>query len=209
MADWFSPFYYRSPDELPTPLNIPMVFRQNETPSWNDDEYEDVNGNIYSSADYTLTYVLAGPSTAPVELVGVPSNSGTAGWTTSISAEQSALCLPGHYWWQGILTASGVRIVAGEGQLKVEVDLGSLSGVYDGRTVWQKILQQCEAAMLSFVQSNGLIKSYMIGGRRMEFQDASQITELMDLARVRVAAEISKQYKGADRKLLARWSRAH
>jgi hypothetical protein len=213
----YTPYYYRSPDSLPTPLNIPDRMRQNETNSWNDDEYEDVNGNVYSASVYTLTYVLAGASLAPVSPTTAPSLTGTAGWTTSLTPAQAALLLPGAYWWQGILTApanpptipTNFRLVAGEGQLTVEVDLGALTGPYDGRTTAQKALAACEMALSTFNSSNGLIKRYNIAGRMMEFQDTNQIISLINYWRSRVAAEISTQYGGADRKLLARWSRAH
>src|ERR1700690_3513916 len=105
MVDMYTPYYYRNPDSLPTPLNIPMKLRQNETASWNDDEYEDVNGNVYSRLVYTLTYVLAGASAAPVSPTTVASSTGTAGWSTNLTPTQAALLLPGAYWWQGILTA--------------------------------------------------------------------------------------------------------
>lgn len=209
MTNLFTPFYYRDPDELPTPLNIPTQIRQNETPSWNDDEYEDVAGNTYSSAAYTLTYILAGPANGPVSIVATPSSSATSGWTSAITPTIAAKLTPGTYWWQGVLTATNFRLVAGEGQLSVEVDLGASSGSYDGRTVWEKILADTDQAILTSIQSNGLLKHYQIAGRTMEFQDMKQLQDLNDKARVRVAMDLSKRNGGKDRKLLARWSRAH
>jgi hypothetical protein len=208
VADPFTPYYYRDADELPSSLNIPARFRQNETPSWNDDEYEDANGNLYAALQYTLTYVLAGASAAPVSLTAAAA-SNTTGWTTSITPTKAALLLPGAYWWQAVLTATNFRLVAGEGQLTIEVDLGALAGVYDGRTTAQKALTACENALATFSASGGAIRRYTIGSRSMEFQNIQEITALMSVWRTRVAAEISTACRGADRKLLARWSRAH
>jgi hypothetical protein len=209
MTIFSTPFYYRDPDELPTPLNIPTTFRQNETPSWEDDEYEDVNGNVYSSATYTLTYYLAGPVSAPVSLIGVPSVTGSAGWTTTISPAKAALLLPGLYWWQGVLTATNFRLVAGENELTVQVDYGAVSGVYDGRTTAEKALAACELALATFQGSNGRVKRYQIGNRSMEFQDIKQIMDLMYVWRARVASEKDLADGGRSRKLLVRFSHAH
>jgi hypothetical protein len=217
-SNWSSPFYYVSPDEVPTPFNIPTTFRQNETPSWEDPEYQDVNGNLYSSQDYTLTYWIAGPSSAPVSIVATPATNST-GWQSAITPTQAALLVPGNYWWQAILTAPAdpsanpptlaFKLVGGEGQLVVQVDYSSVTGVYDGRTTAQIGLAACENALSVFTSSQGLIKRYTIGGRSMEFQDVQQIIDLMAVWRQRVQAELDTADGGRSRKLLVRWSHAH
>lgn len=218
MTDMLSPYYYRSPDELPTPFNIPPIFRQNELPSWNDPTYVDLNGNVYDSTTYNLQYVLAGPSAAPVLLTSVASTTlGSSGWTTTMTAAQSAQCVPGNYWWQAILTApanpptlpAAVRIVANENQLVVQIDLSTVTGIYDGRTVAQKALAAAEQALATFNASGGIIKRYSIGGRSMEFQDVQQLQGIVSYWRQRVQAEKDQADGGKSRKILARWSRAH
>lgn len=218
MTDMLSPYYYRSPDELPTPFNIPPIFRQNELPSWNDPTYVDLNGNVYDSTTYNLQYVLAGPSASPVLLTSVPSTTlGSSGWTTTLTAAQSAQCAPGVYWWQAILIApanpptlpAAVRIVANENQLTVQIDLSSVKGAYDGRTVAQKALAAAEIAMSTFNASGGIVKRYTIGGRSMEFQDVQQLQQVISYWRQRVQAEYDQADGGKSRKILARWSRAH
>lgn len=206
MSAYDSPYYYRDPDELPTPLNIPVKFRQNETPSWDDDVYQDVNGNSYNSSQYTLTYVLVGPISSPVQITATANG---LGFTTSLTPTIAATLVPGLYGWQGVLTATNFRMVAGEGQLTVEADFASLTGVYDGRTVAQKALAACENALSTFNASNGMIKRYTIDGRTMEFQDVDKIIALMNTWRERVSSEQDALAGGKSRNMLLRFSRAH
>ena len=208
MPAWDSPFYYRSPDDLPSVLNIPAKFRQNETPSWTDGAYLDANGNSYQSTAYTLTYVLAGPSTSPVSIVATAFGQG---WSTTITPTLAARLLAGVYWWQGILTATNFRLVAGEGELAIEVDLGALTGVYDGRTTAEKALANWEACYLALAGTGTAApaKSYKIGNREMTYQDLKEVEGAVSYWRSRVASEKDSNGGGKSRRLLARWSRQH
>jgi hypothetical protein len=218
-VDWQTPFYYRDPDELPTPLNIPTTIRQNETPSWDDDMYEDVNGNLYPSGTWTLTYILAGPSSSPVAIVGVPSSTGSSGWTSTITPALAAQLLPGTYWWQGVLTATAgaapllptaQRIVAGEGELTVQVDYGAVAGIYDGRSTAEKALAAWENCFLALAGTTGPpVKSYKIGDREMTYADLPSIKTAVDYWRARVASDKDLADGGRSRKLLVRWSHEH
>jgi hypothetical protein len=96
-------------------------------------------------------------------------------------------------------TALGGRVVAAEGKLIVEPDLSAISGTFDGRSVYEIGLANCEQALTVFQSSGGVIKSYVIGGRRMEFQDLSQIIELRDQFKAWVGAEQQAASGGQDR----------
>lgn len=81
------------------------------------------------------------------------------------------------------------RIVAGEGEMLVEQDLSSLTGVADLRSTMEIGLANCEAALLVFQTSGGRIREYTIGQRRMVFQNDEEIRKLADWFRARVFAQ--------------------
>lgn len=86
----------------------PDRMRQNETPYWNDVPFSDKFNNQYDSGTYSLAYVFAGASKAPVNLTSIPTTVNTAGngWMTQFTPVASALMLPGLYNWQAILTGT-------------------------------------------------------------------------------------------------------
>lgn len=176
----------------------PSPMRQNETPYWDDVAYTDRFGQVYDSANYTLTYVFAGASAAPVSITATANG---LGWRTAFDSAKAAQMLPGLYWWQAVLTAPGVRLVPAEGELVVEKDLAAVTGTFDGRTVYENGLAACETALATFSQSGGRIKSYEIAGRRMEFADTSEIKELADWFRARIEAE-KMERSGGDRRYI-------
>lgn len=63
---------------------------------------------------------------------------------------------------------------------------------YDGRSSARKALEQAEAARVTFLASNGLIKEYEIGNRRTVYRDVSQIQADIDKLRLEVAKEDDK-----------------
>ena len=93
------------------------------------------------------------------------------------------------------------RIVAAEGQMTVEPDLSTLTGVYDGRSTMQIGLANCENALLVFQSSGGRIKDYTIAGRKMTFQDDKEIRALADWFRARVNAE-KFEASGGDQRMI-------
>jgi len=182
----------------------PLTFRQNETPSWRDSAWSDENGILYPSPTYALAYVFAGPSTGPVTLTGVANS---AGWITSLDAANSAKLFPGTYWWQAVLTGTGVRRVIGEGQISVETDYAmvGVSAHYDGRTTAEKALDAWEQALSAL--TTGSTKSYAIADRQMTYHDLSEIQKTVDYWRGRVTQERSAATGGKDRFIQQRFTR--
>lgn len=184
----------------------PYKMRQNETPYWQDEPFTDKFDTEYDSGTYTLTYVFAGASVAPVSLVAspLPTGAGSRGWQTQFDATNAALMLPGAYWWQAVLTFAGPpaqRIVAAEGELVVEQDLAAVSGTFDGRSTLEIGLSNCESALTVFQASGGRVKSYKIVGREMMFQDDKEIRDLADWFRGRLEAE-KQAADGGNRRMI-------
>ena len=188
----------------------PVQMRQKETVYWEDVPFADRFNNQFDAGSYQLKYAFAGPGPAPVTLTAaVISGAGGNGWRTTFDPTNAALMLPGVWWWQAVLTdiATGLnRIIAAEGQITVEPDLASLTSAFDGRSVAQKALDDCEAALATF-GSGGSIKRYSIGGRMMEFQDITQIIAQRNMWKARVNAEVAKANGGDTRQIRVGFAR--
>jgi hypothetical protein len=101
-------------------------------------------------------------------------------------------------------------MVAGEGELTVQVDYGAVTGVYDGRTTAEKALAAWEACFLALAGSGGSpVKSYEIAGRKMTYSDLAEVKNAVDYWRARVSSENDQADGGRSRKLLVRFSHEH
>lgn len=184
---------------------IPNPLRQNETRTWHVAPFYDGDARVsLTSSQYTLQFVLAGPSTSAVTL---STTSEGSGWLASINATQAAQLIAGTYWWQAILTATGYRRVIDEGEVKVEADLAAVTSPYDGRTQAEKALADCKTALAVFQASGGRIKSYTIGDRTMQFQDEDKLLQLVDFWQAQVIRERNAADCGKSRHIFVRFDR--
>lgn len=188
-------------------MKIPAAIQAGDSVTWLDDPWVDpATGKRYDSGSYTLTYTLAGPIAAPVNIAATAS---APGWSTTLDTTTSAALVAGKYWWQAVLTATGERITVGQGELQVTVNLASQGANYDGRSVAEKALADAETALANFKASGGLVKSYSIGQRTMTFQDTAGILTVISYWKARVTAEqnakLIAQGLGNPRKLYTRF----
>jgi hypothetical protein len=167
-------------------MNIFSTLLQGDSAYWNDDPVTDSYGKRYDSGSYVLSYVIAGPLASPLTLTAVANGTG---WTTTLTAAQSATLQPGTYWWQAVITASGVRVTAGSGEFTIETNLAQLSGAYNGSTMAEKALADAEQALATFQTSGGKIKKYTIGMRTTEYQTQADLMIVVNYWRMRVANE--------------------
>lgn len=165
-------------------MNIFSQLQQGDSAYWDDDPFVDVNNVLYDSAGYTLTYELRGPVTLTLNAVAQGQ-----GWRTTLGTTASSTLTQGLYSWAAYAKAAGVRITAGTGELTITPDLSAVTGVYDGRSAAEIALAAAELAAATFKSTGGLIKSYTIGGRTMQFQDAAQILSIISYWRARVINE--------------------
>lgn len=167
-------------------MNIFGTLPQGDSAVWLDDPVTDSQGVLYTSAGYALSYILAGPVAAPVTLIAVAN---ATGWKTTLTPTVSATLPAGTYWWSAVLTAAGVRVTAGSGELTITQNLATITGTYDGRSAAERALADAEAALATFRSSQGRVKAYSIGSRHMQFQDDQQILAVISYWRAKVVSE--------------------
>jgi len=176
-----------------------------DSASWHDSPFRDpASLTVYSSDTWSLRYELRGPS----QLTAAAVADGD-GWRTSIGTAQSAVLQPGAYRWAAYLTRDSERVTIANGTLVVEADLASVVDGIDARSLAEKALADCEAALASFKSSNGKIKSYEIGSRKTEFHSLAELLQLRGFWQRRVNSERARAAVanggGNPRKLLVRF----
>lgn len=185
-------------------MNIFQTLTAGDSASWHDDPWIDAARARLTSADWTLSYHLRGPS--QVSLTAVADSDG---WRTSISTAASALLQPGTYAWAAYLSRAEERVTIGTGSLNLVADLAAVDGPLDARSLAEKALADCEAALGSFKSSNGKVKSYSIGNRQTEFHSLLDLMQLRDFWQKRVnkerAAAAVANGHGNPRRLLVRF----
>jgi hypothetical protein len=187
-------------------VNIPSVIRAGDILSWDDEPVVDATGALRSSVDYTLTYVIAGP-TAKFSLTGAPNG---AGWRTSLDSVSSDALIAGTYAWQAVLTATGFRTTVGGGTITVLTNLAALpsGATYDGRSRARKAFEEAEAALATYTSTGGAVKSFTINGRSVTYTDVSELTAIVNYWRARVITEDAQANGGGGRAILTRFTRA-
>jgi len=140
-----------------------------------------------ASGDWALTYELRGPSS--LTLTGVPEGDG---WRIKVAPVDSAALEPGAYTAVMQLTRPDERVTAGRATVTVLPDPLKITAPIDARSMAEKALADCEAALASFNGSNGKIKSYTIGGRSTEFQSLADIMLLRNFWSKKVRIERAK-----------------
>jgi len=158
-------------------MNIFSKIRQGETASWADYAFTDTQGNSYQSNTHALTYVIAGPASTtilPLSLVAVAQGNG---WTTSITAAQSAGLAVGRFFWAAYASKTGVRVTASTGYFDVLQDLLTAGTVYDGSTQNEKDLAAVRAEMTARIAGTATIE-YSIGTRHLKKEPMSELIKM-------------------------------
>jgi len=166
-------------------MNIFKVLTAGDSATWYDGfhEYRQRAG-LVDCTGFELTYQLRGPSQLP--LVGVAKGDG---WQTSITPEQSAALAPGEYIVVAQLTAPGVRLTLGRDKLRILADPSAMTDAVDARSMAEKALADCKAALAVFTSSGGKVKSYTIGTRTTEFYALADLMTLRDMWQREVTRE--------------------
>ena len=140
-----------------------------------------------ASAGYTLKYRLI-PRVSGTPITLTASTSGVDDYRVSVSPTTTATWTAGEYTWSAWVEKSGERRTVDNGLVTIKYD-PSTAAAYDGRTQAQKALEDCKTALANFQATGGRVKSYSIGGRSMEFDDAGGILTLMNYWQWQVTRE--------------------
>lgn len=138
----------------------------------------------YPPADgWTLKYRLI-PRTSGTAITLTASTSGTD-YRTQAAPATTATWTAGDYSWSAWVEKTGARYVVDSGTCTIKPDPGVVAA-YDGRSNARKIVDQLEAALVTFSASSGTIAEYEINGRRVRYAAKADI--LSDLSRWRAQA---------------------
>lgn len=133
------------------------------------------------SAGWTLKYRLV-PLVAGTAIEITASTD--AGWyRITVIPSTTATYGLGAYGWSSWVEKTGYRHVIESGQVTVLPNPATVAAGTDLRAQAEKAIADLLAAMATYTASNGHVKEYEIAGRRMRFEDKSQITDLLNFWR--------------------------
>lgn len=146
----------------------------------------------YPASDgWTLKYrLIPRTSGTPIDITAATGDDGES-YEVAVAASTTATWTPGPYSWAAWVELGADKFtVDGWPQTDgVKVDPGDVvtiladprtAATYDSRSVAQKALDDCKAALAAYNASRGLVKSYTIAGRSMTFRDGGDIVLHMD-----------------------------
>lgn len=189
-------------------FNIPSKIVPGDTVTWRDNC---LRGNDpttgkeidYSPADYTLSWAIRGA----IALDATATVDGND-YVTTLTDTQTLTLTKGSYFWQAFITnTGGDRLMVGSGTLEVLANLTNISGVYDGRSQSQIMLEAVETALKTGITKG--IQSYTIKGRSLARYSIPELIQLRNQLKTEVAREKAadsiNQGLGDPRRLFVRW----
>jgi hypothetical protein len=173
-------------------MNIPLILAAGDSASWTDTSFRTGDGKTVSSGEYSLSYSLRGGG-AGVDLAAIASG---AGWSTSISTEQSAALNTSAsnaiWYWQAYASKAGERVLAGEGTLTIKPNFADLTGTFDGRTPAERDLDAVKAEISSRI-NGGATLEYSIGTRSLKKEPIAALMALQDRLQMAVNRQKAAQ----------------
>lgn len=166
-------------------MNIPSELVAGDSYTWKDSATADNLGNTIDSS-WTLAYALRGSSN-----LTLTSSTDGSGWSTSITAVQSAALAPGDYFFHAYATSGSDRKTLGTGQIKIKPNLAAVSTTnFDGRSQIKQDLDAVQAAIRAII-SGGAVQQYTIGNRSLTKMKMAELLELES----KIKADYSREQK--------------
>lgn len=141
---------------------IPSQLIIGDSSRWNDFPTKDNLGNVISSADWSLFYILNGVSKKTLT-----STVSGSGWLTSITALETAALVAGDYFWQAYVIKGDERITLDSGKISLVKNLSLADAGFDARSQIKKDLDNVRIAIRAMV-SNGAVQEYKINNRELK-----------------------------------------
>ena len=162
----------------------------------------------YSAADgWTLKYRLINAA-GKIDIV---SSASGADHAVNEPASTTDDWVAGVYTWQAYVEKAAERYTVGNGTIEVKPNLAAQAGGFETRSTAKQILDELEAAYLTYSSNGqGAVQRYTIGGREMWFRSAADFVNLIEYWRSQVeserAAESVALGLGNPRRLYVRFS---
>ena len=170
-------------------MNIFGRINIGDSATWDDQAFTDTQGNNYTSANYTLAYVIAGNTQVPLTL---NSTAKGTGWTTTLSTTQSAGLLAGRYYWSAYASKTGARVTAGTGYFDAKANLAGAAASFDGRSQAEKDLDAVTTEITARISGQASIE-YTIGSRNLKKEPIAALIGLQDRLKMVVKRERTAQ----------------
>lgn len=170
-------------------MHIPEQLTAGDSVTWKDASVRDSLGNLLTSADWALTYILRGETA--LTLTGAADGQG---WQTTMTAAQSATLKAGRYFWQASVSKGDERITLYYGELTVLPNLAYSTNpaAYDGRSQAEQDLAALEAEIRARITGGASIE-YSIGNRSLKRESLSELRAMRaELKRIVVKEKVAQ-----------------
>jgi hypothetical protein len=183
-------------------INVPPAIQQGDTTTWIDLPQSDVEGTLYTAADWNLvfSYVQNAGSAGPASVTAAAEGTG---WLTTLSATATQAMVPlALYNWQvqlvgktGDQISEGIVITVDTGSFLVQANLATVSAGFDNRSLNVRTLLALQAGLAAAAGTGGApVLSYKIGTRELRYRDVADLLKAIEYYQ---AAVISEQVKGS------------
>ena len=144
----------------------------------------DWSGSTPGAGDWSVAVVLSGPTQSVI-----PGSIEGGLWVARLLPAASAVLQPGRYDVAVQLSSGSVRSTRSLGRIQLLPDPTSQAAGTDVRSLAERALDECRAALAQFRSSGGRVASYTIAGRSMAFSGIGELIDLERYWRARVDAE--------------------
>ena len=136
-----------------------------------------------ASTSHTVHLSLRGQSSLDVSGSGDGIN-----WTVPLTSAQTVNLPPGDYVYQAYLVdLAGERTTIESGSVKVNVNLSTITGNYDGRSELEQLFELVNKAIKALTVDN--VREYQIKERKVVKQDLPELIKWRDRLKMEVSRE--------------------
>lgn len=157
-------------------MTVPAEIRAGDTVTWIEPAAFDLDGNVATSATWTLTsYLRTNSASEGATVTGTARADG--GWDMAISAATSGGFAAGVWFWQTRISSGAevITISSGTSLVASALNYAGEPGAFDGRSQAEQDLDAVQAAIRSLISKGS--KAYTIGSRSFTAQDLGQLMQ--------------------------------
>ena len=141
----------------------------------------DITFDNFKPTSATLAYQFAAPTPITVNAVA---NGGNTGWTLTVTGAQTLVWSPGRLTFVGLATVGTKTYAVDQGYIDVDASPLRVSS-------WVAVLASVDAAIASYATTpHG---SFNVDGLNVTYRSLSQLTDLRDYVKARLAEDTAKR----------------